>query len=174
MSHALHAGLAPDSRPAALDHLADGIERELELVTALREQLAAQRAAIAACDTAAVQHSCDLVAHTLQSMESARRARATALEVLGVEPDTLLSDLPNHLGGGLPARLEIARQALRSMAEQTAEDATIHHTILRRTVESGEAYLQALFSSATDPVPVYRTGDRVADAQSGFLLDRKA
>lgn len=174
MTPVLPTGLAPDARPAAFGHLADGLERELSLVTELKELLAGQRAAIAACDATAVQQSCDRIAQVLQSMESARRARLAALDVLGVPGDTPLSELSSHFEHGLPARLEAVRAALRVEAEQTAADAAVHHVVLRRTVESGEAYLQALFSSATDPEPVYRTAERAPDSTAGFVLDRKA
>lgn len=174
MSLALRTERDHAATPAAFEHLAEGLERELELVNELRTLLAGQRAAIAACDAAAVQQSCDRVAHTLQAMDSARRARLAALEALGVPADTPLSDLPGQLGGAMPPRVESARLALREAASLTADDAAVHHQVLRRTVESGEAYLQALFSSATEPEPVYRTGERAGDHQSGFLLDRKA
>jgi len=174
MTLATPTGLSPDARPAALDHLTEGLERELALVTDLRDNLATQRAAIAAGDTDAVQQSCDRLAQVLQSMESARRVRASALEVLGVPADTPLSALPAMLDGPMPAALEAARVALRAVAEQTAADAAVHHVVLRRTVESGEAYLQALFSSASDPEPVYRTAERMPEHAAGFVLDRKA
>lgn len=174
MSLALRPDRSPPGHPAALEHLADGIEHELALVTELRELLAAQRVAISACDAEAVQRSCDQVARTLQAMESAGRARSAVFEVLGVPSQTPLSALPEFLGDALPERLEAARTALRAAAEQTAAEASVHHLVLRRTVESGEAYLQALFSSATDPEPVYRTSERSAEGAAGFLLDRKA
>ncbi len=174
MTLATPTGLAPEARPAAFDRLTEGLERELALVTELRELLASQRAAIATGDTEAVQQSCDRIAQVLQSMESARRVRTSALEALHVPADTPLSSLPEHLDGPMPAALEAARVALRAVAEQTAADAAVHHVVLRRTVESGEAYLQALFSSANDPEPVYRTTERAPDPSAGFVLDRRA
>lgn len=174
MSTSLRSERPSEAPSVALDHLTDGIERELALVRDLRETLAVQRAAIAACDTAAVQETCDRVAQTLQAMERARTVRVAALDALGVPPDTLLADLPSRLGGSLPPALEAARLALRAEAESAATDAAVHQRVLRRTVESGDAYLQALFSSTAEPEPVYRTGERAADGQPGFLLDRKA
>ena len=61
-----------------------------------------------------------------------------------------------------------------AMPEETAREAAVNRTVLKRTVEAGEAFLQALFTGVSEPQTVYRAGERREDDGSGFLLDRTA
>lgn len=157
-----------------LRELTRALEREVGLVTGLRDALQRQRASIAANDTALVQSSCDEIAHILSALETAREGRGNALEALSGDANTALSALETCVAGPLPAALTSARRALRAQAQSAATETATNHVVLQRTLEAGEAFLQALFSNASDPDPVYRAGERRAEGDPGFLVDRKA
>jgi hypothetical protein len=157
----------------ALSELARVLVREADVVRDLREALVRQRAGVAADSTADVHGSCDDIARILVALDNARRHRASLLgHLAGGAPGTL-EDLARELGGTLPPPLAEAAQALRREAEGTAREAAVNRTVLQRTVEAGEAFLQALFTDAGAPEAVYRPGERRDDDGSGFLLDRK-
>lgn len=160
-------------RDEALAELARALTREAGVVRDLREALLRQRAGVAADAVADVHVSCDDIARVLVTLDSARRHRATVLGSLVRETPATLEALARELGGSLPPELAEAALALRREAEATAGEAAVNRTVLQRTVEAGEAFLQALFTSTTPPDPVYRHGDRREDEAAGFLLDRK-
>jgi hypothetical protein len=169
---------APDAVPASTAPFADlhaALVRELDQLVALREALAHQRAAVAMSSAEGVQTTCDAVQRILQALEVARRRRHAALVALGVAADAALEALVERWGAALPAELTPLRAAVQGEAEAAAREAAVTHTVLRRAVDSGEAYLQALFASASDPAPVYQAHERpAAEALPGFLLDRRA
>ncbi len=164
-------GSAP--RNEALAELTRALTREASVVGELREALLRQRAGVAADAVAEVHVSCDDIARVLVSLDSARRHRGAVLGALVEETPPTIEALARSLGGSLPAELDEAVQRLRHEAEATAREAAVNRTVLQRTVEAGEAFLQALFTSATPPDPVYRPGERREDEAAGFLLDRK-
>lgn len=160
-----------------MDELAAALEREAALTTQLRDALSRQRASVAIDDVAAVLASCDEVSRLLMTLEESRRARGGAMRRLTGDATDPLTSLEARLGTTLSARLRDAREALRVAAGETATEAAVNHTVLRRAVEAGEAFLQTLFSTTNDPEPVYRSSDRQdesAGAGAGWLLDRKA
>jgi hypothetical protein len=157
-----------------LRELTRALEREVGLVSGLRDALQRQRAGIAANDTDTVQSTCDEIAHILSALETAREGRGRALEALTGDPNAALSSLERFVAGAMPAPLAAARRALRAAAESAATETATNHVVLQRTLEAGEAFLQALFSNASDPDPVYRAGERRAEGDPGFLVDRKA
>lgn len=154
--------------------LARALTRESDAVRELRECLVRQRAGVAADSTEAVQGSCDDIASILVRLDAARRHRTALLDALGDGRGTpTFEQLAAANGGQLPPALDAALRTLKHEAEATAREATVNRKVLERIVASGEAFLQALFTSAVGPDPVYRPGDRPDDG-SGFLLDRKA
>ncbi len=159
-----------------MDELAVALEREATLTTQLRDALSRQRASVAIDDVAAVLSSCDEVSHVLLTLEEARRSRAAAMLKLTGDAEAGLAALEERVVGPLSERLTQARQSLRVAAGETALEAAVNHTVLRRAVEAGEAFLQALFSTTMEPEPVYRSGDRKDESAggAGWLLDRKA
>jgi len=172
-----NAAMGPEHekrRTAALAELARVLARESNLVRDLREALVRQRAGVAADSTADVQGSCDDIARILVALDGARRNRAALLsDLVGSVPATL-EELARALGGMLPPAVAQAGLALRREAESTAREAAVNRTVLQRTVEAGEAFLQALFTSTMSPDPVYHAGERRDDDGAGFLLDRTA
>lgn len=160
-----------------MEDLAAAVEREAGLTAQLRDALSRQRASVAMDDVAAVLASCDEVSRLLLTLEESRRSRARAMQRLTGDAAGTLTGLEQSAGAPLSARLLDAREALREAAGQTAMEAAVNHTVLRRAVEAGEAFLQALFSTTAEPQSVYRTGERKDEsggAGAGWLLDRKA
>ena len=164
----------PVRRTEALAELERVLGRETDAVHELREALVRQRAGVAADSTPAVHGSCDDIARILVALDNTRRHRSALLEVLVREQPPTLDALARELGDTLPARIAEAGQRLRQEAEGAAREAAVNRTVLQRTVEAGEAFLQALFTNAGAPDAVYRPGERRDDDGSGFLLDRKA
>jgi hypothetical protein len=156
-----------------LTELARVLAREAEVVHALREALVRQRAGVAADSTPDVHGSCDDIARILVALDNARRHRSSLLANLAGGTPTTLEALARELGGTLPPELAEAAAVLRREAEGAAREAAVNRTVLKRTVEAGEAFLQALFTDAGEPEAVYRPGERRDDDGAGFLLDRK-
>lgn len=158
----------------ALGELTRALEREVATVSELREALVRQRAGVATDAVESVHAACDDVARLLVAIEAARRHRVMRLESLSVSGDARLETLELALGHALPTPLAEARAALRHEAAAAAREAGINRVVLQRTVEAGEAFLQALFSNAGGPDPVYRAGERREDDGAGLMLDRTA
>jgi hypothetical protein len=166
------ANTAPE-RSLAGD-LALVLEREARAVGELREALSRQREGVARNSTGTVNSSCDDIGRILVSLEAARRARAALLGPLAQPGEAPMDVLERAFGGAMPEPLAAARRTLRGAAEAAAREAAINRVVLRRTIESGEAFLQALFSNVAEPESTYRAGERPDDGGPGFLLDRKA
>jgi hypothetical protein len=82
-------------------------------------------------------------------------------------PGVVLSDLESFVGV-LPAPLLAAREAVRRAAEATAHDLAINQRVVCQALEAGDAFLQQLFSSASNtmavPIPSLRPADgRLSD-----------
>jgi hypothetical protein len=172
------------SRPAApvttgetqsLERLTAALEHEIVAVRELGEALVQQRSAVAASDIAAVNASVDDVGRLLLAVDESRRHREAVVVELGGVPGTSLEEfkpLPGTRGAGAYAA---ARAALRREAEKAAHEAAVNRTVLRSAVDAGNAFLQALFSSAEEPSPVYSAGEHQAPPRSpGFILNRRA
>jgi hypothetical protein len=172
------------SRPAApvasgetqsFERLTAALEHEVVAVRELGEALVQQRSAVAANDIAAVNASVDDVGRLLLGVDESRRHRVAVMAELGGDPGASLDGFeppPGTQGAGAYAA---ARAALRREAEKAAHEAAVNRTVLRGAVEAGNAFLQALFSSADDPSPVYRAAENQAPPRSpGFILNRRA
>lgn len=158
----------------ALAGLARALAREAEAVHELREALVRQREGVAADAIDAVNGSCDDIARLLVTLDSAKRLRLDMLARLLPDGPRTMEAVAGMCGNSLPPALAEASQALRREAAGAAREAAVNRVVLERTVEAGEAFLQALFASAGDRDSVYRSGDRRDDDGSGFLLDRTA
>lgn len=167
------AAEAAARRDEALRDLTRALAREASAVRELREALVRQRAGVSVDSIADVHVSCDDIGRVLVALEAARRHRGLLLAALVPGGERTLEALASELGGSLPPELAEAALALRREAEATAREASVNRTVLERTVEAGEAFLQALFTSTNLPEPVYRAGERREDDGAGFLLDRK-
>ncbi len=179
----LQLALEPSRPPAPLPghgaqplgELTAALEHEAAAIRGLRESLVQQRAAVAANDAAALNASVDDVGRILLAVDEARRQREAMVRALAGSPDAPLEGL--GAGSARPAAqaFAAARAALRRAAEEAAHEAAVNRAVLRRAVEAGDAFLQSLFSSATDPSPVYAPRERrERPGGAGFILNRKA
>ena len=158
----------------ALADLARVLSREAEAVRELREALVRQREGVAGNAIGAVNGSCDDIARLLVTLEAAKRLRVGMLDRLVPGGPGTLEAVAAQCGGALPPALAEASLVLRREAAEAAREAAVNRVVLQRTVEAGEAFLQALFASAGDRDSVYHPGERREDDGSGFLLDRTA
>jgi hypothetical protein len=160
---------------ARLHDLTGALDHELRLIDDLKQALLRQRSAVAADDPEAIESSVHAIGRTLLTLEEARRRRGSILALLVGNPSIALSDLDGMLGIDMPERLVAAREAVRRAAAATSRELAINQTILRRALEAGDAFLQQLFSSTVDPMPVYSPGPKPVETRTGgFLLNRTA
>ncbi|MDM7913673.1 MAG: flagellar export chaperone FlgN [Candidatus Eisenbacteria bacterium] len=158
-----------------VDDLISLLQRETRLIIELREVLIRQRAAVGAQDPDGVQASIEGVGRIVTMLAEARTRRSRAIQSLGISPSpSTLSQLETALGVDLPLPLLQARAALTREARSVVTEVSINRTVLRRAVETGEAFLQALFSCLSDPSPVYQAAERTEPriAAPSVLLDR--
>lgn len=142
MSHARAWSRARwDGSAAALADLAGALMQEQRLIEELRRALLRQRAALATDDPDLVDESVSAIARMRLTLEEARRRRAYLESFVGV----------------LPAHLLAAREGVRRAAEATARELAINQWVACRAREAGDAFLQELFSSASEtmglPIP---------------------
>ena len=167
----------PGAGPIAsnFDALAAALRRECETVRALRDALLEQRAGIAANRTDRVEDSVRSVGHLLLGLDEMRRHRGALLDRLAGEPQLALGQIESRLRSPVPAAFAEARRELRHAAAEVAREVAINHEVLQRSVEAGEAFLQALFSSVRGPDPSYHPGEtRGGETPTGVIMNRRA
>jgi hypothetical protein len=157
------------SDPAA--ELAVVLEKECRLVRDLVDALVRQRAAVAADDPKEVDVQTDAVGTILQTLA---RARDLRMRVMAGGEASSLTRLEAAYGAALPRRLAEARAELHRAVESAAVQVTINRAVLKRAVEVGDGYLQALFSSASAPAPAYGSSQRTEEnvPRASVILDR--
>ena len=153
----------------ALPQLTLALDREAEGVRRLGDALVIQRAAVAADDQHGVESTVRAIGSVLTALERARRARANLVETLTGRADLPLDQLEEAIGVPLSEALATARAALRAAAQATAREAAVNRAVLRDVIGAGEAFLQALLTSAA-PAPVYAPAGRRDDPVPGSLL----
>jgi hypothetical protein len=153
-AHMAHRGLD------GLHDLTGVLDEEVPLIDDLRQALRRQRSAVAEDDSGAIESSVQAIGRTLLTLDAARRRRGAIVALLACSPWVAVSDLDGYLGVDLPESLAPAPEAVRRAAADTALELTINQTILGRALEAGDAFLQELFSSTVDAVPVCRRHQR--------------
>jgi hypothetical protein len=159
---------------AQLLELAGALSREAAVVRELGEALAWQRQAVAGSRPDDLNAAVDAIGRILLTLDEARRGRAAALAALCGETPEPVARLEDAIAGPLPEELTRARADLEAAARAVAHEVAINRSVLRRAVETGEAFLQALFSSAGLPPAAYAPGERAEEPPAGLLLDRRA
>ncbi|MEK7317391.1 MAG: flagellar export chaperone FlgN [Candidatus Eisenbacteria bacterium] len=162
--------------PGAFESLITAIRRETALAQDLRAALADQRGAIASNDAEKLLASLDAVEKTLLTLAEARTLRTEIMASLTGDPKLPLGQLESLRREPLPFALDDARRELKRAATAVRDDVRINQAILTRAVENGEAFLQALFTSALGPVPTYADAERAPEpkARPGMILNRRA
>jgi hypothetical protein len=150
---------------AKLTDLVGALIQEQRLIEELRQALLRQRAGMASGDPELIDESVYAIARTLLTLEEGRRRRRASLTaaVMGRQ-GVALCDLESFIGV-LPAPLLAAREAVRRAAEATALDLAINQRVVRQALEAGDAFLQQLFSSASDTMAVPILSLRPADGR---------
>jgi hypothetical protein len=158
----------------SLESLVPTLQGETARVLELRDALLRQRDHVARQDTAAIQSGADEIASVLMALDTAQRERTRTVALLASDPGTPLAGLAARLGVTPPPAFERARLELERAAAQARREAAINHEVLRRAVESGEAFLQALFSSVGDGPATYGPDGAADAAASGVFVNRRA
>lgn len=149
----------------ALGSLVRGLHAELALLEELRSRLIAQRAALAADDTAGLEQVVQEIGRTLLTLREARRQRALLMEMVSGQVGAALVDVAEALPAADAESFRALCRELHAAAVVAGRDLNINQTAIRRAIESGERFLQHLLT-----VP----GQAAADVGSGLLLNQRA
>jgi len=166
--------LPPEARLRRLDGLTQALTDEGRITEELVAALRRQRAGVAESDFRQVDESVRAMSRILLTLDEARRRRTTLAALITDGENVPLSDLETHLGTPLPAALAAVRAAVRHSAELAAREIAINQRILRRALESGDAFLQRLFSAAAPGGVYVPDGDAGSSTPGGVLLNRTA
>jgi hypothetical protein len=163
-----------DAAPLRAHQIIAAIQAEERLLVELCEALDRQRSGIAADDTAAIDAATHAVSRAVLTLDEARRRREQLVQVLTNGESGGLESLERHLGD-VPG-LRDARRKVRTAAEGAVRALALNQSILRQAMRTGDAYLQALFSSVRGPTSHYLPLDGAVDAPtpSGVVLDAQA
>jgi hypothetical protein len=166
----------PPETKLVLDELAQTLDRETGIVRDLIAALADQRQGVATSDLALINGSIERMGRTLLTLREARDRRAALVSRLVPEGDVPLEGLTARLGHPPSEELERARERLRRAAEDAVRETNINRAVLRRVVAAGEAFLQELFSSGSEPLPVYTAQESRPDAAATppTVINRRA
>lgn len=157
-----------------LDDLVPTLRGETERILELKAALLRQRDHVARQDPAGITAGADEIARVLLAVDETRRQRLATVAALAGDEATPLSRLPERLRVRPTPAFERARQDLEHAAVDVQREAAINHQVLRRAVESGEAFLQTLFSSVGSGDTTYRPEGREDAGPSGVILNRTA
>jgi hypothetical protein len=159
-----------------LTDLAEALLYEASIIEELRQALLRQRAGVAADDADAVESSIHAMGRTLLTLDEAKRRRAALTTLIAGGEPAPLDRLETLLGGTVPREIDEARTLVKRAALQTAQEIAINQHILKRALETGDLFLQKLFSMAGEPTPGYGRGENPVEyaPQSGLILNRTA
>ena len=147
--------------------LSQALAAETELIGSLRTALWNQRTGVAESDPAKVETATMAIARISVAMGEVRRERFS-----------LIDAITGSSVGGLDAAIEASpiefrpvlegvRDRLRDEIVAATQDATITQLVLRRALQSGEAFLQQLFS-------MHRLDYNPNGTPESLLVDRTA
>lgn len=156
--------------------LAAALRHEASIIEELRQALLRQRAGVAADDPDAVESSVHAMGRTLLTLDEAKRRRAALTTLIAGGEPAPLDRLETLLGGVIPSEIEEARTLVKRAALQTAQEIAINQHILKRAMETGDLFLQKLFSMAGEPTAGYTRSEHPVEhlPQSGLILNRTA
>ncbi len=157
-----------------LDDLVVTLRGETERILELKAALVRQREHVARQDPAAVAAGADEISRLLLAVDETRKQRLATVALLASDPGTPLGRLAARLNVRPTPAFERARLDLEQAAHDVQREAAINHQVLRRAVESGEAFLQSLFSSVGSGDTTYRPEGREDAGPSGVILNRTA
>ena len=150
--------------------LSRGLSVEADLLRDLKAALIAQRAALAADDTAGLEEVVNQIGRTLLTIREARRQRALLIELVVGAPNGGLADAAARLAGEAAKEFRTQCRDLHELAVSVSRELTINQAVIRRAIESGEQYLQQLLTvPAADGY-----SERPGEGRSGLLLNQSA
>ena len=163
------------SREQAWEDLAEALRHETKLLDHLRDALLQQRAGVANDDVAAIESSIQAMGRTLLTLGEARERRMMLTGYLAGGQPLPLAELERSLTESLPRAVQQARAGARRAATAVSREVTINHHVVSHALDAGEMFIQHLFSSVADPVPVYVSSHRAgADTpQNSMLLNKR-
>jgi hypothetical protein len=153
-------------------HLSRALDAERALIDDLRQALLRQRAGIAADDSGSIEVSAQIISRLLVALADARHRRTQLLTTLTGGRQVPLAQLEAVLGRAIPPVLQESRDAIRGAAEAVAREVSINQHVLRKALEAGDAFLQRLFASSVNPMPVYAPAP--AATPHGVLINQRA
>ena len=142
-------------RETAVEVLADVLGTERKLLEELMHVMQQQRAAVAADDLQALDDSVFATYRVLATLGEARRRRKSVNRLLGSAEDMNVNDLEEILGDRATPEVIAARNALQDTAVSLSREVDINKQVLRGAMDSGNDYIQKLFSAGAAPSATY-------------------
>jgi len=154
--------------------LAAVLDEEAALAESLVSALTRMRAAVAGGEAAPLEGEVDALGTILHTLQEARRRRARVLAALTGEESVPLDGVAASLELPEPPALTAARRRLRRAGREVLREASINRVVLRRVMDQGDRYLQALF--AAPDAPTYGPAERAPGRgiAAGALINRRA
>jgi hypothetical protein len=153
--------------------LVDVLNAETRILSELAEAMITQRNAIATDDLPTVETTIQLTSSLLAAVQDIRRRRAELMEASEMERPMLRLVTDQ---GGTSGAVRAAAQHLYEAANRVAREGAMNQTVLRRVLDSGEAFLQELFSTAipAGEYPASTQRPEPVNARTGVLVNRSA
>ncbi len=155
--------------------LAAVLDEEAALAEALLAALVRMRGAVAGSDAGPLEREVDALGSILHTLHEARRRRGDVLATLVGHESMPLDGVARALELPEPPALTAARRRLRRVGRGVVREASINRAVLRRAMDQGDRYLQALFAAAS--TPTYGPAERAAADRgltAGALINRRA
>lgn len=163
-------------RNSDLDDLAVALSREARLLDDLRDALTWQRAGVARNNADDIEDSINRMDHVLSTLVEIRARRAALMALVTGSEQTPLRQLAEVLPAPLPRALEEARNNVRQSATAVTREVAINQRVIRHALDSGELFIQQLFSTVGGPASTYlpNNGSPSAASSDAVLLNRRA
>lgn len=158
-----------------LDSLAKTLNRESEILTALREILRKQREAVAAEDLAGVDDTIFSAQRIFRTLAEARTKRRALLEIVSGDPDTPLTEVQIALGPRVTPDITSALEDLRLVALELSGDLEINRQVLHGAIQSGEELIRALAGAGNEDPGTYGPQADVTPGSGdhGLIINRQ-
>jgi hypothetical protein len=150
------------------------LQRETQTWRDLQDAARRQRAHVAAGNVSGVNEETGRMESLIGVLDEHAEVRRRLLRELGGEPLCTLSELESRMGRMPGPPLVRARAELLRTARGVASELVVNRSLLRRSLEGGEAFFQAVLAHLGEALP--RCGEATTPHEGGpsIFLDEAA
>jgi hypothetical protein len=142
-------GFQTGETPDWLASLSRALLDEASVLKELENAIVSQRMAVASNDDETLRATSQAVGRIAQTLEEAKKRRASLLHYLTGREDLALNQLEYFLGEPLPLELDTARAQVRHAVLAVAREAGVNRTELQKARGAKDAFLQELFAAVS-------------------------